>query len=233
MPLIFFTGRVLRGDITGHWDTMDSGLTRGNRVSNSLRLLDVAGDRLAHLLSFLLHPIPVSTVLFWAFIIAGPEPAHFRRVWLVLSSLFCAALPLSCLLVLLFRGKIFDFLLWDRRQRTGPLLAGLICYVAGTVALFATGARRVVVVLMGCHAILAALAALINLRWKISLHAVGACGALVALYYCMGHRAAYLSPVAVAVAWARIRLGAHTPAQVLAGAGLGAFVTFLALEFWT
>ncbi len=212
---------------------MDSGRIRGDRISNSVRFLGVAGDRLAHLLSLFLHPIPVSTVLFWAFIVAGSEPAPFRRVWLSLSFLFCAALPLACLLVLRFRGKIFDFLLRDRRQRTGPLLAGLICYAAGTAALFATGARRMVVVLMGCHAVLAALSALINLRWKISLHAVGACGALVALYYCMGHRAAYLSPVAAAVVWARLRLEAHTPVQVLAGAGLGAFVTFLALEFWT
>ncbi len=167
------------------------------------------------------------------FTLGGDGPGRTQLFWIFLASLFSAALPIACLLFLRAGGKVSDFSLPNRLERTRPLLAGLTCYGLGTLVLFAAGGPKQVVVLMGCHAVAAGMAALVNLRWKISLHAVGACSGLVALYYCMGQRTLWLSPVVTAIAWARLRMGAHTPSEILAGAGLGALATFSVMELLT
>lgn len=189
-------------------------------------------EALAHLISGLLNPIFTAPLVFGAIISRTPFPAGPRTVWFMTSLAFSALLPMACLLALRLRGDIPALLIPDRGQRTRPLLMGLGCYLMGVAALAKTGAPALVVALMGCYAANAAVAALINLRWKISLHAIGAFGTCVALFYGLGYRALYVSPLAVAVAWARLHLRVHTPAQVIAGGGLGAFMTFIQLKLW-
>jgi len=60
-------------------------------------------------------------------------------------------------------------------------------------------------------------------RWRVSGHAAAAAGvwAVLSSIDPIFMPAAALVPV---TAWSRLRLGAHTPGQVLAGVGIGAFV---------
>ena len=61
---------------------------------------------------------------------------------------------------------------------------------------------------------------LVSLYWKISGHcaAMGALGAMV-FAYPHENLVFVLPPLALLVAWSRIRLGCHSPAQTLAGTG--------------
>lgn len=190
-------------------------------------------ETFARLISALLNPMFVSTFVFWILISNTSGSARSRTIWLIVASIFSTALPLAYVLALRLRGDISGLLIPDRQQRTRPLLVGLGSYLMGVIALSAAGAPGLIVALMGCYASNTAMAVLINLRWKISLHAIGIWGPFVALCYGMGYRAFYLSPLPIGVAWARLRLRAHTPTQTLAGGGLGAVMTFIQLELWT
>jgi membrane-associated phospholipid phosphatase len=190
-------------------------------------------ETLARLISGLLNPISTSTLVFWAFVSRSPAPAGPRTVWLLLAFVFSTAIPLAYLCVLRRRGDVPALFIPDRRQRIRPLLVGIGSYLLGVVALSLAGAPGLLVALMGCYAASTAAAALVNLRWKISLHAVGAWGTLVALCHALGYRGLYLSPLAFGVIWARFRLGAHTPAQLAAGSSLGMCITFILLKLWT
>lgn len=190
-------------------------------------------EGVARLISGLLNPISTSTLVFWALVSRAHAPAGSRAVWLILAFVFSTALPMACLIALRQKGDISGLLIPDRQHRTRPLLMGIGSYLLGVVALSLTDAPGLLVALMGCYAIGTATAALINLRWQISLHAIGAWGTFVALWYGLGHRAFYVSPLALGVLWARFRLGAHTPAQLLAGGCLGACMTFILLKLWT
>lgn len=83
-----------------------------------------------------------------------------------------------------------------------------------------------------CAAIVLA-ALVLRRRMKLSLHcAFGAFAA--ALAWPAGPALAALAALALAVAWSRLRLGRHTPAEVVAGLGTGALagVGFNLLAAW-
>lgn len=66
----------------------------------------------------------------------------------------------------------------------------------------------------------------INLKWKISVHAMGVAGPAIALMFFtpLGFFLGLLTPL---VMWSRISLKKHTRNQVLAGSVLGYVLTFL------
>jgi membrane-associated phospholipid phosphatase len=65
---------------------------------------------------------------------------------------------------------------------------------------------------------------LLTLWWKVSLHTAAASGTAAILVLSFGPLFILALPPIVLVAWSRIRLGDHTPAQTLAGAALGGLV---------
>ncbi len=67
-------------------------------------------------------------------------------------------------------------------------------------------------------------ATLVTLRWKISIHVATVAGAVVILTLVFGLGFALLAPAVALTGWARVALGDHTPAQVAAGAVLGAAI---------
>jgi membrane-associated phospholipid phosphatase len=84
-------------------------------------------------------------------------------------------------------------------------------------------------------AMLAGLAAtlVVTLWWKLSLHTAAAGGTVAILALTFGPTLTLALPVVAVVAWSRVRLGDHTPAQTLASAALGglvATIVFIALR---
>jgi hypothetical protein len=82
-----------------------------------------------------------------------------------------------------------------------------------------------------CLAILLTL--LINFRWKISMHMIGV-GGLMGLFYAFGRYFHFPSlPILIAlsfvsglIAAARLYRGAHSPAQIYLGFGMGFMLEF-------
>lgn len=80
------------------------------------------------------------------------------------------------------------------------------------------------IALIGSAAAALAVATAITLVWKISVH-VGVVAGIIAVFTLLfGWQALVLAPLVALVAWARVALGDHTPAQTVAGGLLGALV---------
>jgi hypothetical protein len=64
-------------------------------------------------------------------------------------------------------------------------------------------------------------AAAANLVWQLSLHTALAAATVATAVLFLGPPGLIAVPAVPLIAWARLRLGAHTPAQVAAGTILG------------
>lgn len=152
-------------------------------------------------------------------------PEFSGALWGLVASLFCGAVPYAVILAGVRAGRLTDKHIARRDQRVRPLVLALGSVVAGLGALLLLGAIPAVVVLV--LGMLVALAVIVPITafWKISLHAAVAAGTATVLTFTFGGLAAALAwPLTVLVAAARVALGAHTVAQVIAGGLVGSLV---------
>ena len=134
-------------------------------------------------------------------------------------------------------GRISDWHISQREERTVPLAFGLAYAVAGTLAMYLLDAPRELVAAMVTGFATALVALLITLGWKISLHTMG--NALLATLLVLVYAQCWYSPLnlllalgVVVTGTSRVYLKQHTPWQVVAGAvvgisvGVGVFAAF-------
>lgn len=134
------------------------------------------------------------------------------------------ALPLAGVLVLVRLGRVTDHHVSDRRQR-GPVLAGALASIAvGLVALTLIDAPWAIVGAVLCTVGGVVVVLLVNLWWKLSAHSAVAVFVTVGAISLFGPAASLLVLIPVAVGWSRVRLRAHTSAQVAAGYVVGAVI---------
>ncbi len=173
--------------------------------------------RLACLLSHLLNPAGLALAVFGGLVWGHPQAWAAGAVAVVLYSL----VPGVALLGLHRSGRIPALYPEERQERAGMLLAGATCYFAGVAALRWCGAPLPMLLAGATFGVNALLVWLINRHWKISIHAVGVGGGVCLLLLAGGlSRWPVLAAIPL-VAWARLHLQAHTPAQVAAGLALG------------
>ncbi|MBE0511739.1 hypothetical protein IBX38_01675 [Candidatus Bathyarchaeota archaeon] len=148
----------------------------------------------------------------------------------LISVVFATIIPLGFTYYLLKRGKISDYYASNRETRLLPFAGATLSYLLGTVTLFVTRAPFIMTALMFCYFSNTLTMMLINFRWKISIHASGITGPTTAVVYELGPNMVPLFLLLVPVAWARLKLKAHSLQQVLAGASLTIAITWLQLE---
>lgn len=197
--------------------------------------------KLSNLLSWVLHPflLPLylmALMLTMTLFARYPSGVKFYLAWVV--ALYALIIPILSLAVLRALGRLSDFRIDQRRERILPLLIGAVCYLLCAITLAklpsAVFLRKFMVAAACCEA----MCLVVSLRWKISLHMTGM-GAAVALLVVMNvvGVSAMLWPLALAIllagalASARLYLGCHNGAQVLAGFGGGFVVSCLAVLF--
>ena len=150
---------------------------------------------------------------------ATSRPEALR--WLGLTVLFTWLLPVLVVLVALWLRYVDDIYIARREQRLVPMSLAAVSIVAGLATLGWLGAPREVVALVWAMVVGVIATLAITLTWKISFHAAVAAGALGILALAFGQPALLGAPLLGLIGWARVRLGAHTPAQVYAGALVG------------
>jgi membrane-associated phospholipid phosphatase len=151
-----------------------------------------------------------------------PGPAGLG--WGLLAATFCGLVPSGIVLAGVHRQRWTDRHLRVRQQRPTPFLAAIASVLAGLAMLLALDAPRQLVALV--VAMLAGLAAtlVVTLWWKLSVHTAAAGGTVAILALVFGPALTLAVPAVALVAWSRVRLGDHTPAQTLAGSALGGLV---------
>lgn len=197
--------------------------------------------RLAHAVSWVLHPflLPVYTIALLLTVTSFalfPANVKYYLLWVIL--LYAVLIPVLALGVLRSLGRISSYRVDDRRERLLPLLIGAVCYLLCALTLAKIPSVVFLRKFMVAAACCEVMCLIVSLRWKISLHLTGM-GAVVALFVVMNivGVGTMLLPLSVAIlgagalASARLYLGCHNPAQVLAGFGGGFIVATLAMLF--
>jgi membrane-associated phospholipid phosphatase len=196
---------------------------------------------LAHGLSGVFHPLLVPTYLAGALLWGAPAlfwlTAEVRWWVLGLVVLLTFLGPALGTAWLVQTGRASSLLLPDHRERGWPL--GLALAGFGLAAFAVRPVAPLLSVVLAAQAAAVAAAWLISRYWLISAHAI-AMGGTVALALVLPRWLGTVGTapargwlllalaLACAVSAARLRLAAHTPAQVGAGFGLGLAVGLVA-----
>jgi len=167
------------------------------------------------MLSFVFNPAIIPAFTFM--ILLYPLQSVQTYLMLAICITFGTLVPLLMMYQLSKRGLISDFYISEKKERTKPFLGAIASYIVGSIALLLVRAPVIVTALMLCTAGNTVIIMLITLRWKISVHASGIAGPVTALIYGTGAWAAVFFLLLIPVGWARVRLRAHTPWQILAG----------------
>lgn len=180
------------------------------------------GYAVARGISQLFHPVILGMLSIFIVGLLGVEPRRTGLLW----ALFCTALqivpPTIFFSIRLRQGAYSDDDVSVRSQRNELYLFGIVNLAIGLVVLRLLQAPLPMQAMIASGIVLSLIAWLINLYWKISIHAssIGSTATLAALYSEPLGLALWLS--ALALGWARVRTRNHTPLQVVAGLALAA-----------
>lgn len=187
------------------------------RDATPTRLNEDRGYALGRLLSQVFHPILMDIL---TFLVAGYYGLADHAVGLKWTGVCILALvvpPTLFYVVRLRQGVYSDEDVSIRQQRNELYLFSFVWALLATLALIPLGVPAPLLAVMVVSLVLGVIGGIVNLFWKISVHAASiAALATIALIYMRGLGIA-LWICALAVGWARVRTNNHTPRQVLAG----------------
>ncbi len=211
--------------------------------------------RFAQILSALLHPLLMPTIIFGILFYVAPESIQNLELFnssarvglmslkmglLLLIFLQTFILPVFSIYALHRFGFVGDLKMETLEDRRIPYLVTIAIYTF--VATFFTMKLKQlpeVALIMTGIAFSIGCVAVISLYWKISAHAVGISGTLGALIgivikfevYELFYPIIAVILIAGLLIAARLHLNAHTPAQVIAGCFLGLIVSLSVVLF--
>jgi hypothetical protein len=169
---------------------------------------------------------PAIVVILLPLAVAWQATGHsvWRTVWWgVVVAVFYSVLPMAFIVRGARRGRWDGHHVRDREHRLVPLLMCLVSGLAG-LAVLLTGAPRDVIALAWAMIVTLVICLVITTRWKVSLHATVAGGAVATVALIYGPWWLALAILLGLVCWSRVKLTDHTVAQVVAGALLGPVV---------
>jgi len=195
------------------------------------RVTELDGKRrLAELISAVLGA-PIVALYSFAFLITDLNPPS---IFLLVSicCIFGSILPIAILYCLAKRGIIADIYASERSSRPKAFTGVALSYFLGIVVLMMVGAPPTLVALMACYTINLIALMLISQYWKVSVHASGITAPATFLATQMGIIMLPFFLLLLPVAWARIKLKAHTPTQIAVGATLAVFLTLIQMGIY-
>ena len=196
-------------------------------TTTRLPALATRTDRTARVITEVFSPGILVAALLLAVAGHAADTLAQALLWGLIAAAAASFVPVLAIVRGVRRGRLSDRHVTVHSQRRGPMVVILASTAAGTAGLALAGAPRELLALIAAMlaALLVAVPVTVLARWGISFHALVAAGSAAALTVVFGPALALTWPVAAAVAWARVRLREHTPAQVLAGAAVGAGAT--------
>ena len=201
---------------------------------------------LSKILSYITHPILITTYML-AFTLYQQDSYLYytitesgRFFFLLMTVVLTVVAPLISVGYMVYAKQVSSFYLDQRKERIVPLFIS-VAYTYGLYYLFSNfSLPPVIMAVVGVGIIGGALTLIITLFWKISAHMMGIAGfggvvlALSQLLQPVSTRTIIgLFVLAGLVGSARIKQDSHTLSQVLAGWGLGFFVSYSAMIYLT
>ena len=186
-------------------------------------------QRIARLTSSLLNPFLVSFVTIVFIVLDSTDSVTGALKWTAIA-LALSVLPVFLFILYQVRRKKLDSIFPETTgQRRMIYVLATVVAAAGCGVMWSFEAPELLAVsfIAGLAAVIIFMA--INLYWKISLHTAFISAAAVVLTLVFGVKAAWVFVLLPLVAWSRLELKLHTPAQVAAGAILAAAIVAGAL----
>ena len=152
-------------------------------------------------------------------------------LWSAVYILLAMVAPSAFLIWQVMHGHVSDLDIHLREQRKASLLVTIAGFGIAWIALFLGRAHPFLTILAGTGLIQWLAIFIITTRWKISVHAASATGITLLLIRMFGSPTAPLLVTIPLVAWSRIKLRHHTPAQTFAGVCLGLAIFVLGIVF--
>jgi len=174
-------------------------------------------------------PFLAACTFLYAYLHASPKPGYEL---MVAAAFFSAILPVLVILYMKRSGIVSEMMVNTMEDRTRPFLGASASYLLGFAALRAMGAPPQMVYLMACYLVNTLAMMLVNLRYKISVHAAGVAGPATFLVHQYGLAFWPFLLAAVVVSWARYRLGMHTLGQLIWGLLAAGLLTYMQLELY-
>ncbi|HEY5987939.1 MAG TPA: phosphatase PAP2 family protein [Streptosporangiaceae bacterium] len=177
--------------------------------------------RVARLVGELLSPPPIIVVL--ALVVAWDSSSTpgMAILWGGIVAGFASVLPYVIMLRGVRCGRLSDKNISLRQERVRFGVAAITSILIGLAVLAVFNAPAEMVALLASIAVGVACGWVITRWWKISAHAAIAAAAATVLMLVFGTPLLAAWPVVGVIAWSRVQVGDHTPAQVLAGIALG------------
>jgi membrane-associated phospholipid phosphatase len=178
------------------------------------------GYAVARSISQLLHPVFLGVASIFIVGVYGVTPLRDGVVWALVCAFLQVVPPTIFFTYRLRQGAYSDEDVSVRAQRNELYLFGIANLAAGLAILTLLRAPAPFLAMVTAATAISLIAWLINLSWKISVHAssMGSTATLGALY--SEPLGLLLWLCALALGWARVRTRNHTPAQVIAGLAL-------------
>jgi membrane-associated phospholipid phosphatase len=165
----------------------------------------------------------VAVVFFALFSPIGMGPLLTQTLSILLGTLFLCVLPIVPVVYYASRGTI-DIDISDRSKRPRFFAMSLVGYSLGAIVfgiLYATS----LMVLSIAYVCVTSSIAVISFSWKVSVHTSAIAGPVTGLTYVFGWIAALMYLLLLPIGWARLRLRAHSPWQLVAGSAVAILVT--------
>lgn len=190
-------------------------------------------NRPAKVVSDIFNPVLLSSGAF-AWLILSDRTLGMDRKVIQLGAclLFSSVFVIGYVFYLLRKGHVTNADIDVREQRLKPFAVGIAIYLAGFAVLEWLDAPRLVRGLMLCYATNTLVVLVITKWWKVSVHAMGVCGPLVALTFQFGAVIWPFYSLIPLVGISRVILKKHTTGQVIVGSILGLSLTAIQLFFF-
>ena len=198
---------------------------------------------MARLFSGVFHPLFMVTYGIGLSLLGtylGMYPLHLKILLLVSAFICTAFIPALCIALLMRIGIVSETSILDRKERHLPYLFSIVSVVGYSYFLYRLSMPFWIssIIALGVGVTLT-ICSLVNIFWKISIHAAGVGGLLggvMAVSSIQRTNPYFLFMLILFFAGctisARLFLKKHTPAQVYAGFSLG-FICLFVATYWS
>jgi membrane-associated phospholipid phosphatase len=190
-------------------------------------LYSIKSAKIARIVSTLFVP-PSFTILVFTYFAIVLEQYQLNKIILISVALtFGFAFHIIFFFYLRRKGALADGDASIKEERSLPYLVAILFYILGLIVLIYYRINVISIASWFCYISNTFVIFLINKKWKISAHSMGAGGPLAAITYVLGPIGLIFAFLLIVIGWARVRLKMHTISQVIAGGLFGFISTYL------
>ena len=185
--------------------------------------------KLGRIISYILHPMVVSSFTFWFIIYKVGLSLENPDFIFLLSFFFSTGLPIITVLALLKINMVKDLDASNRSERLLPMALGSLFFLIGFIILRELDSPRILQGVMFCGIINTIIVWLITKHWKISIHTVSMTSGIV-IFWILGYESIMqMSTILILTIFSRVITNSHTLSQAVVGALVGLTSTYTQL----